>query len=80
MDISCRMCGQMRICDEFSKLCLDCEKAVAAEAFATGDPKKISALMNALVPQIQNGEVEEDNDYNVPSSDRLYHGDEYTGE
>ena len=80
MTTNCGKCGDIRVCDEFSKMCLECEKALVAAAFESDDPAKADAVLSALLPKIQQDEVDDENDFNVPDSDRRYHGDEYTGE
>lgn len=77
---NCVKCLNVRMCDEFSKLCLDCEKELVAAAFEADSHKKAGVILNALLPKIRHEEVDADNDFNVPDSDRRYHGDDYTGE
>lgn len=80
MTTNCAKCSNVRVCDEFSKLCVECERALVSAAFEAENHKQASAILNALLPKIRHEEVEDDNDFNVPDSDRLYHGDGYTGE
>lgn len=80
MTTNCSKCGNFRLCDEFSKMCLECEKALVAAAFESEDHNEAAAVLNALLPKIRHEDAEDDNDFNVPDSDRRYHGDEYTGE
>jgi hypothetical protein len=83
---NCRTCKNIRICDEYSQMCDECERALLTTALQDaqedGQPnfKKVGAVLDALLPKIQEEAVEDDNDFNIPDSDRRYHGDEYTGE